>query len=158
MITGNQFRDAVISGANTIAAHRKEVDELNVFPVPDGDTGTNMSMTIGNAARQLPRLKDATLEQAANETASCLLRGARGNSARSSPSSSAASPKAARGWEEADGIQLAAALSAGVDAAYRAVMKPTEGTILTVARVAAEKRARCGPAKQRPRTGMDRGL
>lgn len=139
MITGNQFRDAVISGANTIAAHRKEVDELNVFPVPDGDTGTNMSMTISNAARQLPRLQDASLEQAAAETASCLLRGARGNSGVILSLLFRGIAKGCKGLEEADGLQLAAALSAGVDAAYRAVMKPTEGTILTVARLASEK-------------------
>ncbi len=139
MITGNQFRDAVISGANTIAAHRREVDELNVFPVPDGDTGTNMSMTIGNAARQLPRLKDPTLEHAASETASCLLRGARGNSGVILSLLFRGISKGCKGLEEADGVQLAAALAAGVDAAYKAVMKPTEGTILTVARVAAEK-------------------
>ena len=139
MITGNQFRDAVISGANTIAAYRKEVDELNVFPVPDGDTGTNMSMTIGNAARQLPRLQEASLEQAAAETASCLLRGARGNSGVILSLLFRGIAKGCKGLEEADGVQLASALAAGVDAAYRAVMKPTEGTILTVARIAAEQ-------------------
>ena len=138
-ITGNLFRDAVISGANLLAAHRKEVDELNVFPVPDGDTGTNMCMTISNASRQLPRLKDPTLEQAAKETAGCLLRGARGNSGVILSLLFRGISKGCKGLEEADGVQLAAALTAGVEAAYRAVMKPTEGTILTVARLAAER-------------------
>ena len=138
-MTGNQFRDAVLSGANQLKAHRKEVDELNVFPVPDGDTGTNMSMTISNAARQLPRLSEPTLEQAAEETASSLLRGARGNSGVILSLLFRGIAKGLKGLTEADGVQFAAALATGVETAYRAVMKPTEGTILTVARIAAEQ-------------------
>ena len=81
MITGQQLRDAFISGANNITNHKQEVDELNVFPVPDGDTGTNMSMTINAAARELERLdKKATVSVAADTAAAALLRGARGNS------------------------------------------------------------------------------
>ena len=139
MITGNQFRDAVISGANTLKNHRREVDELNVFPVPDGDTGTNMSMTIGNAARQLPRMQDQPIGVVADETASSLLRGARGNSGVILSLLFRGIAKGLKGLDAVDGIQFAAALGIGVDTAYKAVMKPTEGTILTVARVAAEQ-------------------
>ena len=132
MITGNQFRDAVISGANTIAAHRREVDELNVFPVPDGDTGTNMSMTIGAAPARgaCTRLQDPTVEHAAQRTPPpALLRGARGNSGVIlSLLFRGYFQRPARGKEERRrSFELAAALSAGVDAAYKAVMKPTEG-------------------------------
>lgn len=138
MFDGNTLRDAIISGANNISNNRQSVDELNVFPVPDGDTGTNMSMSIGNAARELPRLQDESAEQVSEVAASALLRGARGNSGVILSLLFRGISRGFRGHETVDGRTLADALALGVEAAYKAVMKPTEGTILTVARVAAE--------------------
>ena len=139
MITGLMFRDGVISGSNNIANNRQAVDALNIFPVPDGDTGTNMSMTIGAAAKEMAVLpENCTVEEAASRCASALLRGARGNSGVILSLIFRGFSKALRGMEEADGAAVAAAFRKGVDAAYKAVMKPTEGTILTVIRKAAE--------------------
>ena len=137
-INGNMLRDAIISGANNISNNKQMVDELNVFPVPDGDTGTNMSMSIANAVRELSRLNDQTVEQVADTAASSLLRGARGNSGVILSLLFRGISQGFKGAAEADGENVAAALQKGVDAAYKAVMKPTEGTILTVARFAAE--------------------
>lgn len=138
-LTGKLFRDAVISGANNIANNRAAVDELNVFPVPDGDTGTNMSMTIGNA---LPELKAAgdgiSVGDAAKLTASAMLRGARGNSGVILSLIFRGLSKGLAGQAEADAKMLSDAFKLGVDAAYKSVMKPTEGTILTVVREAWE--------------------
>lgn len=138
-LTGKLFRDAVISGANNIANNRASVDELNVFPVPDGDTGTNMSMTIGNA---LPELKAAgdgiSASDAAKVTASAMLRGARGNSGVILSLIFRGLSKGLAGQTEADAKMLSDAFKLGVDAAYKSVMKPTEGTILTVVREAWE--------------------
>ena len=138
-LTGKLFRDAVISGANNIANNRAAVDELNVFPVPDGDTGTNMSMTIGNA---LPELKAAgdgiSAGDAAKLTASAMLRGARGNSGVILSLIFRGLSKGLAGQAEADAKMLSDAFKLGVDAAYTSVMKPTEGTILTVVREAWE--------------------
>lgn len=138
-LTGKLFRDAVISGANNIANNRAAVDELNVFPVPDGDTGTNMSMTIGNA---LPELKAAgdgiSAGDAAKLTASAMLRGARGNSGVILSLIFRGLSKGLAGQAEADAKMLSDAFKMGVDAAYKSVMKPTEGTILTVVREAWE--------------------
>lgn len=138
-LTGKLFRDAVISGANNIANNRAAVDELNVFPVPDGDTGTNMSMTIGNA---LPELKAAgdgiSAGDAAKLTASAMLRGARGNSGVILSLIFRGLSKGLAGQAEADAKMLSDAFNLGVDAAYKSVMKPTEGTILTVVREAWE--------------------
>lgn len=139
MITGLMFRDGVISGSNNIANNRQAVDALNIFPVPDGDTGTNMSMTIGAAAKEMAVLpENCTVEEASSRCASALLRGARGNSGVILSLIFRGFSKALRGMEEADGAAVAAAFRKGVDAAYKAVMKPTEGTILTVIRKAAE--------------------
>ncbi len=138
MFNGNVLRDAIISAANNIANNRKQVDDLNVFPVPDGDTGTNMSMSIGNAARELERLEGETVSKVASTAASALLRGARGNSG---VITSLLFRGFAKGFKDAEEItpdNLSAAFTFGVEAAYKAVMKPTEGTILTVARVASE--------------------
>ena len=140
-INGIQFRDAVISAAENITAHRKDVDELNVFPVPDGDTGTNMAMTINNASRELSMSTETELSSVAKKTSMALLRGARGNSGVILSLLFRGIAKGFKGLETADGAQLAAALKSGVDSAYKAVMKPTEGTVLTVARVSAEKAA-----------------
>ncbi len=139
MINGNQLRDAYLSAANNIAAHRQEVDALNVFPVPDGDTGTNMSMTIGAAVAELKLMENPTVAAVAKTAASALLRGARGNSGVILSLLFRGFSKGLAGKKEADGADLAQALTMGVESAYKAVMKPTEGTILTVSRMAAER-------------------
>ena len=140
VITGKQLRDAVISGANSILKNRKYVDSLNIFPVPDGDTGTNMSMTISAGSDAMAKLGDEVLiADAAKAAASAMLRGARGNSGVILSLLFRGFSKGLEGMESADGLQLVQALQLGVEAAYKAVMKPTEGTMLTVARVAAEK-------------------
>ncbi len=141
-ITGKLLRDAIISGANNISNQKQAVDELNVFPVPDGDTGTNMSMTIKNAAAELANLPDgATVANAAKQAASAMLRGARGNSGVILSLLFRGLSKGLAGKEEASAADLSASLKLGVDAAYKSVMKPTEGTILTVSREAYENTA-----------------
>ena len=138
-LTGKMFRDAVISGANNISNNRLAVDELNVFPVPDGDTGTNMSMTIGNALAELRAANDGiTAGEAAKLTAGAMLRGARGNSGVILSLIFRGLSKGLAGKEEADAKLLSDSFKLGVDAAYKSVMKPTEGTILTVVREAWE--------------------
>ena len=145
MITGQTLRDAILSGANNIANQRTRVDELNVFPVPDGDTGTNMSMTIGAARAELENLPDScTVAEASKTAASAMLRGARGNSGVITSLLFRGFSKALEGKKEAGADDLVEALKKGVEGAYKAVMKPTEGTILTVARVASEEAAACG--------------
>ena len=139
MVTGNQLRDALISAANNIANKKSMVDSLNVFPVPDGDTGTNMSMTIGAAARELEQLKDQPVSEVARVAAAALLRGARGNSGVILSLLFRGFAKGLQGKDTATGADIASAMAMGVEAAYKAVMKPTEGTILTVSRCAAEK-------------------
>lgn len=142
IITGKLLRDAVISGANNIANLRQEVDELNVFPVPDGDTGTNMHMTIKNALAELQNIPDgAACCDVAKTTASAMLRGARGNSGVILSLLFRGLSKGMAGRETADAAVLSAAFKLGVDAAYKSVMKPTEGTILTVAREGCENTA-----------------
>ena len=142
MISGKILRDAIISGANNINNQRSRVDELNVFPVPDGDTGTNMGMTVGAAVRELQAMDDScTVGEAAKTAASAMLRGARGNSGVITSLLFRGFSKALEGKKEADVADIVAALQKGVEGAYKAVMKPTEGTILTVARVASEKAA-----------------
>ena len=140
MITGKILRDAFISAANSISNSKKKVDELNVFPVPDGDTGTNMSMTLANAKKELELMPDSTtVSDVAKVMASGLLRGARGNSGVITSLLFKGFDKAFAGKAEADTALLAEALEIGVSKAYKAVMKPTEGTILTVARLSAAK-------------------
>ena len=135
MISGKLLRDAFISGANGIANNKKAVDELNVFPVPDGDTGTNMAMTTSNAVAELKHLKDdCTVAEAAKTMASCCLRGARGNSGVITSLIFRGFSKALKNEKECDSEALLKALELGVEGAYKSVMKPTEGTILTVAR------------------------
>ncbi len=155
MIKGSQLRDAFISGANSISNCRQQVDALNVFPVPDGDTGTNMSMTINAAKRELETLKEEpTVEQVSKKAASALLRGARGNSGVILSLLFRGFSKGLEGKETADAKDIANALSLGVAAAYKqAVMKPTEGTILTVARVASEHAAELA-AQEQPLTAV----
>jgi len=140
MISGTVLRDAVISGANNIAKHKSVVDKLNIFPVPDGDTGTNMSMTMSAGSKELLKLEDGeSAGLVAEKTASSLLRGARGNSGVILSLLFRGFSRGLKGLEEATGADLAEALALGVEAAYKAVMKPTEGTMLTVSRVASEK-------------------
>lgn len=138
-MNGKMLRDAFLSGANNIANHRQEVDALNVFPVPDGDTGTNMSMTIGAAKRELELVPDtATVAEVSQSAASALLRGARGNSGVILSLLFRGFAKGLAGKVTAGPAELAHAFGLGVEAAYKAVMKPTEGTILTVSRLAAD--------------------
>ena len=140
MILGSQLKNAIISGSNNIAKHKKQVNDMNIFPVPDGDTGTNMSMTIGAAASELPAFDDdAPAGAVAKKAASLMLRGARGNSGVILSLLFRGISKGLEGKDEASAQDLVDALDIGVDEAYKAVMKPTEGTMLTVARVAAER-------------------
>lgn len=140
MLSGKILRDAIISGANNIINNKESVDELNVFPVPDGDTGTNMSMTIRNAVAELNMLSDSvTVETVAQTAASAMLRGARGNSGVILSLLFRGLSKGLAGKHEATVEDYCNALKLGAEAAYKSVMKPTEGTILTVERVAAEK-------------------
>ena len=129
----------ICGAASVVELHKQQINELNVFPVPDGDTGTNMSMTLNAAAADLRKLHEPTLTKVADATASAMLRGARGNSGVILSLLFRGFSRSLKGLEECDGRQLAAALQAGVEAAYKAVMKPAEGTILTVARIAAEQ-------------------
>lgn len=140
-INGADLRRMIISAAASIEIHKQALNELNVFPVPDGDTGTNMSMTINTAAADLRKTEDPELYAASKVAASAMLRGARGNSGVILSLLFRGMSKALKGSENCDGVLWAAALQAGVDAAYKAVMKPAEGTILTVARLAAAKAA-----------------
>lgn len=140
MISGDMLRNAIISAAVTIGNRKREVDELNVYPVPDGDTGTNMSMTIGNSVAELKRLdKNTTAAEVAKAAASAFLRGARGNSGVILSLIFRGFAKGLEGCTEAKCSDFANALEYGVEAAYKAVMKPVEGTILTVVKAAAAK-------------------
>lgn len=138
MINGICLKNAIISGSNNILNHKSLVDDLNIFPVPDGDTGTNMSMTMTAAVSDLASIKNGDLSDIAKKTATSLLRGARGNSGVILSLLFRGFSKGLNGLREANGEDLVNALGIGVDAAYSAVMKPTEGTMLTVARVAHE--------------------
>ena len=139
MITGLMFKNGIISAANNISNSRRAVDALNIFPVPDGDTGTNMSMTINAAAADIAAMpEDSSLGEVSKRTASALLRGARGNSGVILSLIFRGMSKAFKGLDEAGSKDVAKAFRMGCDAAYKAVMKPTEGTILTVIRKAAE--------------------
>ena len=140
-ITGALFKQMVLHGAAAITAQKQAINDLNVFPVPDGDTGTNMSMTIGTAVAELRKATPATLTQAADLTASALLRGARGNSGVILSLLFRGLSKGLKGLETADAATFAAAMQEGVSSAYKAVMKPSEGTILTVSRLAAKQAA-----------------
>ncbi len=136
-INGADLRRLLISAAASVEINKQKLNELNVFPVPDGDTGTNMSMTINAAAADLRKAEDPTLEKAASIAASAMLRGARGNSGVILSLLFRGISKKLKGCKECDGVLWAQALQEGVDAAYKAVMKPAEGTILTVSRLAA---------------------
>ena len=141
IIDGALFQRMVIHAAASIGAQKQSINELNVFPVPDGDTGTNMSLTIGTAAAEAKKKPTASISQAAATNASALLRGARGNSGVILSLLFRGVSKGLKELDSADGAALAAALNDGVSAAYKAVMKPAEGTILTVSRLAAQRAA-----------------
>ena len=138
-IDGLQFKQMVLHGAAAITLQKQQINDLNVFPVPDGDTGTNMSLTIGTAAAELRKGEPAGVGEAASITAGALLRGARGNSGVILSLLFRGLSKTLKGHDEADGALLAAAMQEGVAAAYGAVMKPAEGTVLTVSRLAAKR-------------------
>ena len=138
MINGEVLRNAIISGAHNISVQKNHINDLNIFPVPDGDTGTNMSMTIMAAAKALEEYDGETAGEVAEIAAKSMLRGARGNSGVITSILFRGFAQGLRDMEEVNGKNIAAALGIGVDAAYKAVAKPTEGTILTVARMAYE--------------------
>ena len=138
-ISGGAFKQMVAFGAACIAQQKQAINDLNVFPVPDGDTGTNMSLTIQTAVAELRKVQPATVDEAAKVTASGLLRGARGNSGVILSLLFRGMSKVFKGLTEADGAQLASAMQEGVSTAYGAVMKPAEGTVLTVSRLAAQR-------------------
>ena len=138
-INGAMFKEMLLFGTVSIAQAQQAINDLNVFPVPDGDTCSNMSLTIQTAAQELKKIEPATVDQAASVTASALLRGARGNSGVILSLLFRGISKELKGCKEADGAAFAAAMQEGVAAAYNAVMKPAEGTILTVSRLAAER-------------------
>ena len=139
LITGALFKQMVLHGAAAITAQKQAINDLNVFPVPDGDTGTNMSMTIGAAVTELRKSSPSSVDQAASITASALLRGARGNSGVILSLLFRGLSKSLKGRESADAASFAAAMQEGVSSAYKAVMKPAEGTVLTVSRLAAKR-------------------
>ena len=139
IIDGSLFQRMVVHAAAAISAQKQSINELNVFPVPDGDTGTNMSLTIGTAAAEAKKKPTHTISQAASTNASALLRGARGNSGVILSLLFRGVSKGLKEHDTADGVVLAAALNEGVSAAYKAVLKPAEGTILTVSRLAAQR-------------------
>ena len=136
-ITGAELRRMVISAAASVEIHKQKLNDLNVFPVPDGDTGTNMAMTISAAATELKRSAETSVEAISAAAASAMLRGARGNSGVILSLLFRGISRRLKGLEECDAATWAEALQEGVNAAYKAVMKPAEGTILTVSRLAA---------------------
>ena len=138
-ISGGVFKQMIVFGAACITQQKQAINDLNVFPVPDGDTGTNMSLTIQTAVAELSRTQPESIAEASKTTASALLRGARGNSGVILSLLFRGVSKSFKGLRDADGLQLAAALQEGVTTAYGAVMKPAEGTVLTVSRLAAER-------------------
>ncbi|MEA4941699.1 MAG: DAK2 domain-containing protein [Oscillibacter sp.] len=138
-ISGTLFKRMVLHGAASVTAQKQAINDLNVFPVPDGDTGTNMSMTIGTAVTELRKCEPESIDRAAAVTASALLRGARGNSGVILSLLFRGLSKGLKGRETADAAAFAAAMQEGVSAAYKAVMKPAEGTVLTVSRLTAKR-------------------
>ena len=141
-VDGKTLAGMLIHASACLNAEKQKINELNVFPVPDGDTGTNMSLTISTAAAELRQKKPTTVEKAAAVCASAMLRGARGNSGVILSLIFRGFSRAMKDKTEMNGIDLADALNAGVIAAYKAVMKPAEGTVLTVSRLAGERAGR----------------
>ena len=158
MIDGEVFKNMMIEGAAAVDARKEEINDLNVFPVPDGDTGTNMSMTLNSAARELSKLTSPTLGKALQVTSSAVLRGARGNSGVITSLLFRGLGKGMKDISTADGGNLANGLTEGVAAAYKAVLKPAEGTILTVSRMAAEAAVKAAKADRDPEKVLDAGV
>ena len=140
-INGHKFRQMLVAGANRLEMEKKLVDEMNVFPVPDGDTGTNMSLTVTSAVKEVMAVQSDSVSDIAKALSSGALRGARGNSGVIVSQLFRGLYKGVKGMETIDSLALAGAMQKGVETAYKAVMKPKEGTILTVAKAAAEKAA-----------------
>ncbi|MBE6914442.1 MAG: DAK2 domain-containing protein [Ruminococcaceae bacterium] len=143
MINGAQFAEMVLCAYEALESNKQAINELNVFPVPDGDTGTNMTLTVSTAATEIRKLNNAELSVVADKAASAMLRGARGNSGVILSLLFRGIAKGLKGKSEAAAPELAAAMRDGVDAAYKAVMKPAEGTILTVSRLATDAAVKC---------------
>ena len=146
-INGDDYKNLIISAAQSLENNKEEINDLNVFPVPDGDTGSNMSMTLGNAARELLKNDHLSLDETAEKTASAMLRGARGNSGVIISLMFRGIAKGLKNSFECDGVAWAQALKKGVEDAYSAVDRPAEGTILTVARKCAEAAERASIEK-----------
>ncbi len=138
-IDGQAFNNMILYAASALESHKQTINELNVFPVPDGDTGTNMSLTMNAAAAELRKTTPSTIGKAAEITSAALLRGARGNSGVILSLLFRGMARVLKDKNEVGGTVLAEAMSEGVSAAYKAVMKPAEGTILTVSRLSAER-------------------
>lgn len=138
-ISGQKFRQMLVAGANALEANKKMVDEMNVFPVPDGDTGTNMSLTVNSAVKEVIKVESDAAGDIAKALSSGALRGARGNSGVIVSQLFRGLAKGLKGCEEINAITFATAMENGIETAYKAVMKPKEGTILTVAKAAAAK-------------------
>ena len=138
-ITGALFKEMLLFGTASVTQAQQIINDLNVFPVPDGDTGSNMGLTIQTAAQELKKIDPVSVDQVASVTASALLRGARGNSGVILSLLFRGISKGLKGLKTADGCAFAAAMQEGVATAYNAVMKPAEGTILTVSRLAADR-------------------
>lgn len=143
ILTGAVFANMIHNGAAAIELHKNEINELNVFPVPDGDTGTNMSLTMNNGSNEVKKISAESVTKVADAAASGLLRGARGNSGVILSLLFRGISKSLKGKETATAEDFAKAMSAGVEAAYKAVMKPAEGTILTVSRLSAAAAVKC---------------
>ena len=148
ILTGAVFANMVHNGAAAIELHKNEINELNVFPVPDGDTGTNMSLTMNNGSNEVKKISAESVTKVADAAASGLLRGARGNSGVILSLLFRGISKSLKGKETATAEDFAKAMSAGVEAAYKAVMKPAEGTILTVSRLAAAAAVKCAETEK----------
>ena len=157
-IDAQLFREMVIHAAASVDACKQDINELNVFPVPDGDTGTNMGMTLDAAARELEGKAPKTLGEAAERTASAMLRGARGNSGVITSLLFRGISRSLKEKKEADAAEFAAAMNEGVSAAYKAVMKPTEGTILTVSRLASAAAAEAAKKEADPACVLDEAI
>ena len=157
-IDGALFQRMIVHASAAINAQKQSINELNVFPVPDGDTGTNMSLTIGTAAAEAKKKPSRSIGQAASTNASALLRGARGNSGVILSLLFRGVAKSLKEMDTADGVAFAAALNEGVRAAYKAVMKPTEGTILTVSRLAAAAASEAAAEDNRAETVLEKAI
>ncbi len=156
IIDGEMFKNMIISAAVAVEQRKEEINSLNVFPVPDGDTGTNMSLTMANAARELGKLQNPTLGKALEVTSAALLRGARGNSGVITSLIFRGIAKSLKDAAEADGRALAAAIEEGADTAYKAVMKPAEGTMLTVCRVCGDAAWKASKKNREPEYVLSR--